>query len=184
MVRWHWQLKNLRKLQEIVEDRGDWCAIVQGLEKVGYNLATKPPPPIKHSQGPLAPSQGLWIIFWVISRELVCRYWNPHQVDEVNYMMSRMYSWHKLPQFQELASKAWKQTDPGTEDQLYLKQSRWCRSDHWWPLSRWPSVVLCVCCICRKPPSFVYKSPRPLIVRSEGALAFGQESTLPPAVGF
>ena len=27
-------------------------------------------------------------------------------------------------QFQELASKAWKQTDPRTEDQLYLKQSR------------------------------------------------------------
>ena len=41
MVRWHRQLKNLRKLQEIVEDRGDWCAIVQGLEKVGYNLATE-----------------------------------------------------------------------------------------------------------------------------------------------
>ena len=35
---------------------------------------------------------------------------------EVNYMMTRLYPWHKLLQFQELASKKWKQMDPGTED--------------------------------------------------------------------
>ena len=31
-------------------------------------------------------------------------------------MMTRLYLWHKLPQFQELAS--WKQTNPGTEELL------------------------------------------------------------------
>ena len=91
-------------------DREAWQATVHGVTRVGHDLATKPPPPIKHSQGPLAPSQGLWKIFWVISRELVCRHWNLHQVDEVNYMVSRLYSWHKLPQFEELASKKWKLT--------------------------------------------------------------------------
>ena len=31
---------------------------------------------IKHGQGPLVLSQGMWIIFWAISCELSCRYWN------------------------------------------------------------------------------------------------------------
>ena len=32
---------NLSKLQETVEDRGAWCAVVHGVTRVGYNLATK-----------------------------------------------------------------------------------------------------------------------------------------------
>ena len=35
---------------------------------------------------------------------------------EVNYMMTRLYPGHELPQFQELATKKWEQMDPGTED--------------------------------------------------------------------
>ena len=49
---------------------------------------------IKHSQGPLVPPQGLQIIFWAISCELSYRYWNPHQVKEVNYMMTRLQPWY------------------------------------------------------------------------------------------
>ena len=45
---------------------------------------------IKHSQGLLVPSQGLEIIFWAISCELSYRYWNPHQMEEVNYMVTRL----------------------------------------------------------------------------------------------
>ena len=29
---------NLSKLQETVEDRGTWCAVVHGVTRVGYNL--------------------------------------------------------------------------------------------------------------------------------------------------
>ena len=29
------------KLQEIVEERGGWCAIVHGVAKVGHNLVTE-----------------------------------------------------------------------------------------------------------------------------------------------
>ena len=29
---------NLSKLQETVEDRGAWCAVVHGVTRVGYNL--------------------------------------------------------------------------------------------------------------------------------------------------
>ena len=36
-------------------------------------------------------------------------------MEEVNYMTTRLYPWHKLPQFWELASKKWKQSEPGTE---------------------------------------------------------------------
>ena len=43
--------------------------------------------------------------------------------------MTRLQPWHKLPQFWELASKKWEQTNPGTEDELYLKQPRWHGSD-------------------------------------------------------
>ena len=32
---------NLSKLQETVEDRGAWCAIVHGLQKVRHDLATE-----------------------------------------------------------------------------------------------------------------------------------------------
>ena len=33
---------NLCKLQEILKDRGDWCAIVPESQRVGYDLMTKP----------------------------------------------------------------------------------------------------------------------------------------------
>ena len=65
--------------------------------------------------------------------------------------MTRLYPWHKLPKFWELdipptpRPKKREKTDPGTEDQLYLKQSRWCWSDHWWPISR------ADCCSVRSP---------------------------------
>ena len=36
---------------------------------------------IKQSQGPLAASQGLQIIFWAVSFELFCTYWDPHQME-------------------------------------------------------------------------------------------------------
>ena len=41
---------------------------------------------IKQSQGRLVPPQGLYMISWAISFELFCRYWNPHQKEEVNWM--------------------------------------------------------------------------------------------------
>ena len=44
-------------------------------------------------------------------------------MEDINYRMARLCPRHKLPLLQELALKKWKQTDPGTEDQLYWKQS-------------------------------------------------------------
>ena len=32
---------NLCKLQEIVEDRGAWCAAVYGVQRAGHNLLTE-----------------------------------------------------------------------------------------------------------------------------------------------
>ena len=32
---------NLSKLWEIVKNRGDWCAAVHGLQRVGHNLVTE-----------------------------------------------------------------------------------------------------------------------------------------------
>ena len=46
-------------------------------------------------------------------------------MEEVNYIFTRLWPWHKLPQWWELAPKKWEQTNPGTEDQPYLKESRW-----------------------------------------------------------
>ena len=34
---------------------------------------------------------------------------------EVNCMMTRLHPGRELPQFRELATKKWEQTDPGTE---------------------------------------------------------------------
>ena len=45
---------------------------------------------IKQSQGPLIPSQGLQVIFLAKSFELSCRYLNLYQVEEVNYVMTRL----------------------------------------------------------------------------------------------
>ena len=35
---------------------------------------------------------------------------------EVNYVMTRLYPGHELPQFWELATKKWEEMGPGTED--------------------------------------------------------------------
>ena len=32
---------NLSKLREIVKNRGDWCAAVHGLQRIGHNLVTE-----------------------------------------------------------------------------------------------------------------------------------------------
>ena len=32
--------RNYSKLQETVEDRGAWCSAVQGVQRVGHDLAT------------------------------------------------------------------------------------------------------------------------------------------------
>ena len=56
----------------------------------------------------------------------LCRqYSEPHPVSclidtetpggEADYMMPRLYPGHELPQFRELTTKKWEQTDPGTE---------------------------------------------------------------------
>ena len=55
---------------------------------------------IKHSQGLVVPSQGLWIIFQAIPCDLSYRY--KPQGGEVNYMMTRLYPGHELPQFRDL----------------------------------------------------------------------------------
>ena len=41
----------------------------------------------KQSQGPLALPQGLQITFWAMSFDLFGRCWNPHQMEEVKYML-------------------------------------------------------------------------------------------------
>ena len=53
-----------------------------------------------------------------MASELSYRDRNPHQVEKINCMMTRLWPRYKLPWFQEMASKKWKQTDPGTEDKL------------------------------------------------------------------
>ena len=44
----------------------------------------------KQRQGHLVPAQGLQIIFGAMCCELSYRYWNPHQVEEVSLMMTRL----------------------------------------------------------------------------------------------
>ena len=83
---------------------------------------------------------------------------------EVKYMMTRLYPGHELPQFWEQVSKKWEQMDPGTENELYLRQSRWCWSDYWWPIWRWLSEL---CCFCMQHPAGL-------------GSAFGQMSTTFP----
>ena len=104
------------------------------------------------------------------------RYWKCHQVEEVNYLIVRLQLWHKLPQFQEPASRKWKHTDPGTEDYLCLKQPCW--SGHQWPISRWWSKLTVL--FLHVPPA-----PRPFCLLKalspdcrEEESAFGQECTL------
>ena len=70
--------------------------------------------------------------------------------------MVRLYPWHKLPQFGELASKKWEQIDPGTEDELQLKQPRWCWTDHQRQFE--DEYQSWSCCFYMYPPHFVYKS--------------------------
>ena len=44
--------------------------------------------------------------------------------------MTNLWVCHKLLQFWELASEKGEKTDPGTEGELHLKQSRWPWLDH------------------------------------------------------
>ena len=73
--------------------------------------------------------------------------------------------WHKLPKFQEMTLKKWEQTSFGTEDELYLKHSRWSWSDHRWPISRW--LLELTALFLPVNPSSAYKSSWPLIVSRE-----------------
>ena len=57
------------------------------------------------------PSHTLWSVLQILKP----------QVGGVNYMVTRLYPGHELPQFQDLGAKKWEQMDPGTEDELYLK---------------------------------------------------------------
>ena len=95
-----------------------------------------------------------------MSFELFCRYWN-HQVKEVNYIMTRLWPWHKLPRFWELASRKWEQTHRGTEDELYLKQSRWHWSDHRRTNFKMTVRAACAVSACsRLPPPIEALAPR------------------------
>lgn len=49
----------------------------------------------------------------------------PQQVEDVNWVMTRWELGHQLPPFCELASRTWEQTDPGAEEELRWRQSRW-----------------------------------------------------------
>ena len=40
----------LSKVQEIVKDREAWRAAVQGVQRVGHDLETKPPPPRQQAE--------------------------------------------------------------------------------------------------------------------------------------
>ena len=128
---------------------------------------------IKQIHGPLVPFQGLQIISWAIPCELLWRYWNLHYVEELTTLWpdhSHDISHH--------SSENWSQRN---RDKLmlelktnYLKQSRWCWSEHQGPIWRWLPSWLCYFFML---PS-LYKISCPLIV-SWGELPFGQKSTLP-----
>ena len=131
---------------------------------------------IKHSQRPLVPPQGLYIIFWAISCEL------PHQVEEGNHRMTRLYPWNKLPQLWELASKKWEQTDPGTEDKVYLKQLRWCWLGNY--MTNFKMILGIDCCFCTPfllPLIHPWNPPLKALTHwlSVGKSAFGFESHQP-----
>ena len=90
---------------------------------------------IKQSWGTLVPSQGLWILIWTLSCELSCRYRNSHQMEEADYMTTRLSPQPKMPQFWELASKKREQTDRGAEG-----AAGWTTAQ---PTSRWRQTWLC-----------------------------------------
>ena len=71
------------------------------------------------------------------------------------------YPWHKLPQFQERASKKWEQTDPGTKDWLYLIEMTLVRP----AMTDLKKTVRADCAVsaCSPPPS-IYKSYCSLII--------------------
>ena len=50
------------------------------------------------------PPQGLEIIFWAIWFELFCRYWNPHQVEDVLFIAYCLKAWRISDQ---LESEGW-----------------------------------------------------------------------------
>ena len=79
-----------------------------------------------------------------MSYEPFCRCGNPHQVKKLTTRWPDCrhdinYSSENWPQKKKKKKKKRKQVNPGTEDYLYFKQSRWCWSGHWWPIPRWLS---------------------------------------------
>ena len=105
---------------------------------------------IKQSQGPLVPSQGLGIILWAVSCELSDRCWNPHQVGEVNSLMTRPRPWQKPPPFWEPASRNGNKPTPELKtnctwnDQDDTRQTTDDRSQD--ACQSWR------CCFCLQPP--------------------------------
>ena len=75
---------------------------------------------IKQIKGPWVPPQELQVISWAIAFELLCRYWNPHQV-EVNCM---------LPQASWLQT-GWNQKVDDTDFLLPYHQPIRRRSTNW-----------------------------------------------------
>ena len=117
---------------------------------------------------------------------MLCRDWNPSQVEQINYMMTRLYPWHKLlypAQFQELASRKWEPTNPGTEDWLLKTiNTMLIKPPHDEFQDDWQSWLFCSSCSSLHLPTplkFPFKSPCPLVNSWE--LVLGDESTFSPS---
>lgn len=124
---------------------------------------------VRHSQGPLALSQELWIIFSAISCELSYRY-------TTSRLMIRLCPGHELPQFRDLAQRngnKWSlelKTDCTWNTQAGQTISDQCEDDR----QSWP------CGFCMVAPSLLSTKLAPLVASGGGESAFGQMSaTLP-----
>ena len=121
---------------------------------------------IKHSQGPLVPSQGLWIIFWAISYELLYRYWNPRWKKLITWQPDCTHdlschnseNWpqrngNKLTRKLKLNCTENNQDDASqtTDDQFQDDGQSW------------------LCCFCTEPPPLSIKALAPLIASGWGS---------------
>ena len=119
--------------------------------------------PTKQSQGSLVLPPGLWRILWALSPELRCRYWNPHQWEEVNcllpaslqahgsqagrsQMVDNVDSW--LPHHPPIGrlSTSWSCTPQSPSLTPSLKTFPWKPSRSWglWALASWtPCLESC-----------------------------------------
>ena len=135
----------------------------------------------KHSQGPLALSQGLWIMLWAISVSCLIDTKTPG--GEVNCMTARPYPGLELPKFRELTAKKWGENGPWN-CRLTLPKSTKMMVVR--PLMTNLKMTVrddCTVSACSPPPPThsVCKSSHPLLVGG-GRLAFGQMSVnRPPA---